>query len=548
MALCGLMQDVPLLISSLLEYAAKRHGSREIVSRTIEGAIHRYTYEAALRRTSQLGNALVRLGIKRGDRVATIAWNTFRHFEAFYAVSGVGAVLHTVNPRLFEQQIKYIMQHAEDSLVLVDVPFIPVVERLAAELPSVRHYVVLASRETAPSTSLPNVLLYEDLLAAESEWFEWPAFDERTASSLCYTSGTTGNPKGVLYSHRSTVLHSFHAAQPSTINVGPHDAVLVIAPMYHANGWGVPYIAPMVGAKIVLPGPRMDPENLWELITQEGVTLACAVPTVWSGLFDYVSGADKDLGSLKRALIAGVAVPQAMSDRFRQRFGVEVLQFWGMTEMSPLGTIATSTPAVDSLPPAERVATLRKQGRVPYGVQMKIVDAEGLEVPADGVTFGHILVKGPWIASSYFKGEGGVQLDAAGWFATGDVGTIDACGFMKITDRAKDVIKSGGEWISSVELENLAFSHPKVAEAAVVAARHEKWDERPILIVSLRQGEELSTEEMIEHLRPHVARWWLPDAVIVLKELPHTATGKVLKSELRNRFRDCLIGAAHHSA
>lgn len=543
MPLHGLMQDVPLLISSLLDYAAKRHGSREIVSRTVEGDIHRYTYYEAGRRVARLANALLKLGVQQGDRVATVAWNTFRHFEAFYAVSGVGAILHTVNPRLFDEQIKYIMRHAEDSIVFVDVPFLPLLERLAPDLPSVRHYVVLAAREAVPATALSNVVFYEELIAAEPVIFEWPIFDERTASSLCYTSGTTGNPKGVLYSHRSTVLHSFHAAHPSTMNMRPHDAVLVIAPMYHANGWGVPYIAPMVGAKLVLPGPRMDAANIWELITQEEVTFACAVPTVWGSLLEYVAQKGAKLAPLKRALIAGVAVPQAMIEQFRDGFGVEVLQFWGMTEMSPLGTIATATPAVDRLSPQDRIATMRKQGRLPYGVQMKIVDPTGSEVPCDGVTFGDIFVKGPWIASSYFKDEGGQQLDAGGWFPTGDVGTIDACGFMKITDRAKDVIKSGGEWISSVDLENLAFGHPKVAEAAVVAARHEKWDERPILIVSLKSGEELLSDELIEYLRPHVARWWLPDAVIVLDELPHTATGKVLKGALRARFRDYLLVA-----
>lgn len=543
MILHGMMQEVPLLISSLLEYAAKRHGSREVVSRTVEGHIHRYTYCEASKRAAQLANALVELGVARGERVATVAWNTFRHFEAFYAVSGIGAILHTINPRLFDEQIKYIMQHAEDSVVFVDVPFIPLLERLASDLPSVRHYVVLAERDAVPPNSLSHVLYYEELIAAQSDVFEWPAFDERTASSLCYTSGTTGNPKGVLYSHRSTVLHSLHAAQPSTMNVGPHDAVLVIAPMYHANGWGVPYLAPMVGAKLVLPGPRMDAANIWEMITQEEVTFACAVPTVWGSLLEYVTEKGAKLTPLKRALIAGVAVPQALMERFRDQFGVDVLQFWGMTEMSPLGTIATATPAVDRLSPQERAATMRKQGRIPYGVQMKIVDLTGNEVPSDGTTFGDIFVKGPWIASAYFKGEGGPQLDDGGWFPTGDVGTIDACGFMKITDRAKDLIKSGGEWISSVDLENLAFGHPKVAEAAVVAARHDKWDERPILIVSLKRGEELLPNELIEHLRPHVARWWLPDAVVVLDELPHTATGKILKSELRNRFRDYLLVA-----
>jgi fatty-acyl-CoA synthase len=538
--LLGCMQDEPLLISSLIEYAALNHPDREIVSKLPDGSLHRYGYAQANERAKRLAKALLKRGIDASDRVGTLATNSFRHFECFYGVSGIGAVLHTVNPRLFEAQIKYIVTHAEDRIMFVDPPYIELAERLAPDLPCVEAYVVMTDADSMPATSLPNAICYETLLNEGAGGLEWPRFDEKAASSLCYTSGTTGNPKGVLFSHRSTLLHAFHAAQTSVLGISPSESLLVIAPMYHANAWSTPYLAPMTGAKLILPGIDLGGSNLHDLILSEEATFACAVPTVWTTLLQHVEAKEGTLGKMTRAAIAGVTVPPSMIEHLRQRYGVTVLQFWGMTEMSPIATISTPVPALDKLSEPERLKVLAKQGRIAYGVRLKIVDSAGNLLPRDGASFGDISGKGPWIANGYFKAEGGNALDADGWLPTGDVGFMDKFGYLKLTDRSKDVIKSGGEWISSVDLENAALTHPAVREAAVVGVYHPKWDERPLLIVTFKSGKSAGRDELIEHLRPQVAKWWLPDDVVVVDEMPYTATGKVRKADLRTTYANYL--------
>jgi acyl-CoA synthetase (AMP-forming)/AMP-acid ligase II len=538
--LLGCMQDEPLLISSLIEYAALNHPHREIVSKLPDGSVHRYGYARANERAKRLAKALVKRGIGVSDRVGTLATNSFRHFECFYGVSGIGAVLHTVNPRLFEAQIKYIVTHAEDRIMFVDPPYIELAERLAPDLPCVEAYVVMTDANSMPVNSLPNAVCYEALLDEGAEGLEWPRFDERAASSLCYTSGTTGNPKGVLFSHRSTLLHAFHAAQTSVLGIGPSESLLVIAPMYHANGWSTPYLAPMTGAKLILPGIDLGATNLHDLILSEEATFACAVPTVWTTLLQHVESKGGNLGKMTRAAIAGVTVPPSMIEHLRERYGVTVLQFWGMTEMSPIATISTPVPALDKLNESERLKVLAKQGRIAFGVRLKIVDSAGNLLPRDGASFGDIFGKGPWIANGYFKGEGENAIDADGWLPTGDVGFMDEFGYLKLTDRSKDVIKSGGEWISSVDLENAALTHPTVREAAVVGVYHPKWDERPLLIVTLKKGKSARRDELIEHLRPQVAKWWLPDDMVVIDEMPYTATGKIRKADLRKTYANYL--------
>ena len=450
MTIPGLMQESDLMISSLLRYASEYHGRMEIVSRSVEGPIHRYSYREAEQRAKQLANALInQFGIEQGDRVGTLAWTTYRHFELFYGVSGMGAVLHTTNPRLFDEQISYIINHAEDRILFIDLDFVPLVEKLLPELKTVEKIIILTDRDHMPETSLPGVLCYEDVLAAESADYDWPTFDERAASSLCYTSGTTGNPKGVLYSHRSTIIHALSAAQNSAYGLSIYDVVMPIAPMYHANAWGLPYVAAMLGAKLVLPGPKMDGEHIHHLIESEGVTFSCAVPTVFSMLFQYLEDSGKKVDTLKRTMIGGSAVPKAMTEKFREVYGVSVLQLWGMTETSPLGVVACPTPEVDALPPEIREDVMDKQGRVQFGLEIKVLDEDGKPVPRDGVAYGDLWVRGAWVTASYYRNEGGKVLDKDGWFPTGDVVTIDQYGYMKITDRSKDVIKSGGEWISS---------------------------------------------------------------------------------------------------
>lgn len=543
MTIPGLMQENDLMISSLIRYAAEYHGQMEIVTRTVEGPLHRYTYAEAEKRIRQLANALCgRFGIVPGDRVGTLAWTTYRHFELFYGVSGMGAVLHTTNPRLFEEQITYIINHAEDRVLFLDLDFVPLVEKLLPELSAVETFIVMTDRAHMPETTLPNVLCYEEVLAEESESFEWPTFDEKSASSLCYTSGTTGNPKGVLYSHRSTIIHALSAAQNSAYGLSVYDTIMPVAPMYHANAWGLPYVAAMLGAKLVLPGPKMDGESIHDLIEREGVTFCCAVPTVFSMLFQYLEDTGKKVDALKRTMIGGSAVPKAMTDKFLQTYGVTVLQIWGMTETSPLGVIASPTPQVDALPEDQRAQVMEKQGRVQYGLEIKVLDEDGKPVPRDGVAYGDLWVRGPWVTSGYFRSEGGNVLDEDGWFLTGDVVTIDQYGFMKITDRSKDVIKSGGEWISSIDIENLAVGHPKVLQAGVVGVYHPKWEERPILVIRPAPGKAPTEQEILDFLKGKIAKWWTPDAVFIVDDMPLTATGKIKKIALREQYKDCLGG------
>ncbi|GAB4146015.1 MAG: 3-(methylthio)propionyl-CoA ligase [Sphingomonadales bacterium] len=535
----GLMQDRQLLISHIIEHAGRVHGDMPIVSLTTEGGRHEYGYQDCARRSRQLAQALQRLGVKLGDRVATLAWNGYRHVETWYGVAGIGAVAHTINPRLFHEQIVYIANHAEDKLLFFDLTFLPLIEALAPQFQSIETYVLMTDRAHMPETSkIPGLLCYEDLIAAETDDFDWPELDERTAAGLCYTSGTTGNPKGVLYSHRSTVLHGYGCCMADALGMHNADVVAPIVPMFHANAWGIPYAAPMVGAKLVLNGPHFDAASLYQLFETEKVNGSLGVPTVWLGLLAYLEETGARLSSLKNVVIGGAAAPRAMIDAFERKHGVNVIHAWGMTEMSPLGTTGTLSAKAAALPVDEQIALKTKQGRVLYGVDMKIVDDEGRELPKDGKTFGHLMVRGPWVVKQYFKGEGGDILDADGYFDTGDVATIDPLGFMQITDRSKDVIKSGGEWISSIDLENLAVGHPDVKEAAVIGIHHPKWDERPLLIVVPKSPGAVSKDAVLDHIKPHIASWWMPDDVAFLDELPHTATGKIQKLKLREMFRD----------
>jgi len=535
----GLMQDTPLLISSLIDYAAIYHGDVEIVSRTIEGPIHRTNYREVQKRSKQLANALQHLGVKLGDRVATLAWNGYRHLEIYYGVSGIGAVLHTINPRLFPEQIEYIANHAEDSYIFVDLTFVPLLEGLQDRLKTVKGFVVMTDEAHMPKTGLRNAMSYETLVNGHSDKLDWPIFDENTASSLCYTSGTTGNPKGVLYSHRSTVLHSFAACMGDVLGLSSHDSILVIVPLFHANAWGIPYGAAMCGAKLVFPGAAMDGKNVCELLQKEEVTLSAGVPTVWLMLFGHLDqNPDIKLEKLQRVVIGGSAAPRAMLRRFEEQFGARVIHAWGMTEMSPLGTTGNLLKKHVDLPFEQRLDVQAKQGRAVYGVDLKIIDDEGNEQPRDGKAFGNLMVRGPWITKGYFKGEGGNVLDNQNWFNTGDVATLDPDGYMQITDRSKDVIKSGGEWISSIDLENEAVGHPAVQEAAVIGVPHPKWQERPLLIVIKKKGQEVTREELLKYLESRIVKWWMPDDVVFVNELPHTATGKLLKTKLRQDFKD----------
>lgn len=539
----GLIQDRPLLISQLIEYAALYHSQTEIVTRTVEGPVHRYTYKDLCGRSKKLANALTRLGVKLGDRIGTLAWNTYRHFELYYGVSGMGAVLHTVNPRLFPEQIDYIVNHAEDSYLFFDLTFAPLIEKLAPQLKTVKGFVLMTDAAHMPKDSkIPNLICYEDLIGKESDDYTWPQFDERTASSLCYTSGTTGNPKGVLYSHRSTVLHSYAVCQRDGLNLGSADSALVIVPLFHANAWGVPYGAAMCGAKLVFPGPALDGKSVYELLRDEKCNFSLGVPTVWLAFFQHIDanpGLDlkKDI-LIERCVIGGSAAPRAMIERFAKQLNCFVIHAWGMTEMSPLGTTGNLLKKHAALPLEQRLAVQQKQGRTVYGVEIKITDDDGNELPRDGKAFGDVKVRGPWITKGYFRGDGGNVLDKDGWFTTGDVATLDADGYMQITDRSKDVIKSGGEWISSIDLENAAVGHPAVQEAAVIGVHHDKWQERPLLLVIKKAGQDVSREEMLNYLEGKVAKWWLPDDVVFVPELPHTATGKLLKTKLRDQFKD----------
>jgi fatty-acyl-CoA synthase len=537
------MMHRPLLISSLIEHAAKNHGATEIVSRTIEGGaaftLHRSTYGEACQRAKRLANALTRMGVAKGDRVGTLAWNGYRHFELYYGVSGMGAVMHTINPRLFPEQIAYIANHAEDKYVFFDLTFAPLIEALAESAPGIKGFVAMtdrASMDKALSASrIRNLHCYEALLNAESEDFDWPQFDELTPSSLCYTSGTTGNPKGVLYTHRSTMLHTLSGTSPEALNISTRDVMLPVVPMFHVNAWGLPYMCTAAGAKLVFPGAALDGASIHRLFEEEKVTLSAGVPTVWLGLLTHVKSNNLKFSTLRETVIGGSACPPAMIESFERDYGVRVVHAWGMTEMSPIGTVCRLMAKHSTLPSAEQFKVQIKQGRVIYGVEMKIVDADGRELPRDGKAFGDLMVRGQWIVERYFREEHSALKD--GWFPTGDVATIDADGYMQITDRSKDVIKSGGEWISSIDLENIAVAHPAVMEAGVIGIAHPKWDERPLLVVVKRKDAAVTREDLLKFFEGKIAKWWMPDDVVFVDQLPHTATGKLLKTKMREEFK-----------
>jgi 3-(methylthio)propionyl---CoA ligase len=534
----GLMMDRPLSIADLIRYAALYHGDTEIVSRTVEGPIHRYGYRDAYARIEKLADALTRLGVDPGDRVATLAWNGHRHFELYYGISGIGGVCHTINPRLFPPQIEYIINHAEDRYIFADVTFIPLLESLAPNLPSVKAYVLMTDRAHCPQPNLPNVLCYEDLIAAEATGFAWPALDEWSASSLCYTSGTTGNPKGVLYSHRSTLLHTFGIIAADSMAITARDTVMPIVPQFHVNAWGIPYGAAMVGAKLVLPGPHLDPQSLLDLMDQEQVNMSAAVPTVWLKLCEYLEQHDRRFSSLKRITCGGSAMPQSLVRKLEETHGIDICHAWGMTEISPVGTMGRLKAAQLSLPREQQWRCKVRQGRPVFGVEHKVIDADGKGLPCDGEAVGELCVRGPWVTSGYYRDDAAnrTAFDREGWFRTGDVATIDPDGWIRIVDRTKDLIKSGGEWISSIDVENAALGHPDVLEAAAIAVPHPTWQERPLLVVVRKPGGQVTEDGLLAYLRGKLAKLAVPDAIEFVGELPHTATGKVQKSRLREQY------------
>ncbi len=534
----GQMMQQPLLISSLIVHAERHHGEQVVVSRRVEGDIHRETYKEMAARSRRMAKAIAALGVQQGDRVATLAWNGYRHMELYYAVSGSGAVLHTLNPRLHPDQVVYIADHAEDQVLFFDLTFWPLVQAVAGRTKTIKHWVAMTDRAHMPADAakLPGLLCFEELLEAQDDHYTWPTFDENTASSLCYTSGTTGNPKGVLYSHRSTVLHTFAISMPDALSVSASDSILPVVPMFHVNAWGLPYAACMNGAKLVFPGAGLDGKSLYELFEAEKVTVSAGVPTVWQALLAYVEGNGLKFSTMRRTVIGGSACPPAMLRKFGDDYDVRVLHAWGMTEMSPVGTVAAFKPVHATLDKAAQYGVMATQGRAVYGVDLKIVDENGAELPWGTETSGDVLVKGPWIIDQYFKGEGGnPQVD--GWFPTGDVARIDADGYMQITDRSKDVIKSGGEWIGSIDLENIAMAHPGVAMAACIAAFHPKWDERPLLVVMKKPGATVTRDELIAFFDGKIAKWWTPDDVIFVDAIPLGATGKMQKNKLREQFK-----------
>ncbi|MEY4727267.1 MAG: hypothetical protein RLZ36_1894 [Pseudomonadota bacterium] len=538
----GLMQDQPLLISNLIEFADKHHGDGEVVSRRVEGDIHRYTWSDVARRSRQVANTLDGMKLGFSDRVATLAWNGYRHLELYFGVSGSGRVLHTINPRLHPEQIAWIVNHAEDQVLCFDMTFLPIIQAVHSQCPTVKQWVAMCDADKLPVDSgIPHLISYEAWMGHQSTTYHWPVFDENTASSMCYTSGTTGNPKAALYSHRSTTLHAYAAALPDVMCISARDAILPVVPMFHVNAWGIPYSAALTGAKLVFPGPGMDGKSVYEMIENEGVTYAAGVPTVWQMLLGYMKPNGLKFSTLKRTVIGGSACPPAMIDAFREDYGVEVLHAWGMTELSPLGTLCTLKNKHLTLPKEEQMKLLLKQGRAIYGVDMKIVNDAGDEQPHDGKAYGDLLVRGPWVVANYYKGEGDPLItDKEGlrWFPTGDVATIDADGFMQITDRSKDVIKSGGEWISSIDIENIAVAHPAVAMAACIGVAHPKWDERPIVAVVKKPDAQVSREELLAFYEGKTAKWQIPDDVVFVEAIPLGATGKMLKTKLREMLKD----------
>ena len=534
----GLMQDWPLLCHKIIDYAAAQYGTREVVSRSVEGPITRTNYGQIHQRAKQVAQALDAEGFQLGDRIATLGWNTARHMEAWYGIMGIGAVYHTLNPRLFPDQIAWIMNHAEDSAIFVDLSFVPIVEAIAAKVPSLRKIIVMTDEGHLPKDSKLELVAYESWIAEYDGDFAWKQFDENTACGMCYTSGTTGDPKGVLYSHRSNVLHALISCQPDALGIASNETIMPVVPMFHANAWGIAHTAPMVGAKVVNPGPLMDGASIYELLDTEKVTFTAAVPTVWLMLLAYLEETGKMLPHLKRVVIGGSACPRAMTQKFQDVYGVDVVHAWGMTEMSPLGTLGSIKPQYQSLTGDEKLDLQEKQGYAPFGVEMKVTDDENSDRPWDGETFGRLKVRGPGVAKAYYGGAGAEQFDDENWFDTGDVAHINEHGYMQITDRAKDVIKSGGEWISTIDLENLAVGHPDIQEAAVIGVVHPKWDERPLLICIRKPGKEPTQEEILGFMEGKIAKWWMPNAVAFVDEIPHTATGKIQKTELRKQFAD----------
>jgi 3-(methylthio)propionyl---CoA ligase len=540
----GLMQSQPQLISSLIEFADTHHSDTEIVSRRVEGDIHRYTWSDVAKRSRQVANALDGLNLDFSDRIATLAWNGYRHLELYFGVSGSGKVLHTLNPRLHPDQVVWIANHAEDQVLLFDMSFLPLVQAVHARCTTIKHFIALCDADKLPAESgIPGLQSYEAWISKQPTKYAWPTFDENSASSMCYTSGTTGNPKAALYSHRSTIMHAYAAALPDVMCLSARDSVLPVVPMFHVNAWGIPYSAALTGCKLVFPGPALDGKSIYELMESEKVNFAAGVPTVWQMLLGHMKPAGLKFSALKRTVIGGSACPPAMIAAFQDDYGVEVLHAWGMTEMSPLGTMCTLKNKHLDLPKDAQMKIRLKQGRAIYGVDMKIVGEDGQALPHDGKAYGDLLVKGPWIVREYYKGEGGNPL-VDGWFPTGDVATIDADGFMQITDRSKDVIKSGGEWISSIEIENIAMAHPAVLMAACVGMAHPKWDERPIVAVVKRPGVEVTRDELIKFFDGKTAKWQIPDDVVFVDAIPLGATGKMQKMKLREQLKDYKLPTA----
>ncbi len=540
----GLMQDWPLTVDKILDHAATWHHGREVVTRSVEGPIVRTTWGGIHERAKRLSNALLGFGIQPGDRVATLAWNSGRHIEAWYAIMGIGAVCHTLNPRLFADQLCYIINHAQDRIIFADVTFLPFLVENRERLPSVERIILFADADQTAAAGLPGALSSETLIDTHAADAVWGGFDEKTACGLCYTSGTTGNPKGVLYSHRSNFIHTLSTLQSDVMGLSINDTVLAVVPMFHANAWGLTFSCPAVGARLVMPGAKMDGASIHELLETEKVTFSAAVPTVWQMLLAHMRETKGTLTTLKRVVIGGSAVPEAIIRAFHDDYGVEVVHAWGMTETSPLGTLSTPTPEISALPFDDQMPFKLKQGRPPLGMQLKLTDDAGNPQPRDGMAFGRLKVRGPYVAGSYFKGDGGEILDEEGYFDTGDVATIDHTGFMQITDRAKDVIKSGGEWISSIEIENIAAGHPKALLAAVIGVTHPKWDERPLLLVKLKEGETGTAAEFLGFLDGKIAKWWMPDDVVFVDDIPLGATGKIDKKLIRQRFEGYLLPSA----